>query len=95
MSNRKVLLRRLAQRLLPHNFNLRRKHGFSLPLQYWFSGAWGNYVKEVLSQADPDLFSQRAIQELIAGQHRGRANSQRLFALTIFELWRRQYNVSL
>jgi hypothetical protein len=35
------------------------------------------------------------IQRLIAGQHRGFANTARLFALTIIELWRREYRVTI
>ena len=33
--------------------------------------------------------------QLIEAQRRGLANEQRLFALTMFELWRREYRVSI
>ncbi|MGB0383221.1 MAG: asparagine synthase (glutamine-hydrolyzing) [Ardenticatenaceae bacterium] len=92
---RKVLLRRLAARLLPPQLDLKRKQGFSLPLQSWFKGEWGRYIESVLSETDPGLFDQQVIQSLIAGQNKGYANSQRLFALTMFELWRREYQVAL
>ena len=31
---------------------------------------------------------------LLRGQDRGRSNSERLFALVLFELWRREYGVT-
>jgi asparagine synthase (glutamine-hydrolysing) len=92
---RKILSRRLARRVLPAQLDLKRKQGFSLPLQEWFKGKWGDYCRDVLAEADTALFDRDTINTLIADQQRGRFNTQRLFALTIFELWRRQYNVSV
>ena len=91
---RKILPRRLAQRLLPARLNLTRKQGFSLPLKSWFNGEWGDYIKSILREADPQLFDQQMIQNLIADQYRGFSHTHRLFALTMFELWRRDYRVS-
>jgi asparagine synthase (glutamine-hydrolysing) len=94
-SHRKVLLRRLAMRLLPRDLDMRRKQGLSLPLASWFKRGWGHYVEEVLMDADPQLFSRTMIRGLLQGQKRGYSNANRLFALTMFELWRREYRVSL
>jgi asparagine synthase (glutamine-hydrolysing) len=92
---RKVLTRRLGRRLLPPALDLQRKQGFSIPLARWFGGRWGEYMTEVLSGADPHLFDAGEVQRLLRGQRRGAANSSRLFALTMFELWRREYRVAL
>jgi asparagine synthase (glutamine-hydrolysing) len=92
--DRKVLLRALASRILPQSLDLTRKQGFSLPLDAWFKGDWGRFVADVLREADPALFDRRAIDALLTAQRRGLGNTQRLFALTMFELWRRQYRVS-
>jgi asparagine synthase (glutamine-hydrolysing) len=92
---RKILTRRLARRLLPPQLDLQRKQGFSLPLNAWFKGDWGSFIEEVLLQADPHLFDRRLIQSLIAGQRYGYANTNRLFLLAMFELWRREYQVAL
>jgi asparagine synthase (glutamine-hydrolysing) len=92
---RKILPRSLAQKLLPSVLDLKRKQGFSLPLASWFKGKWGDHVSSVLGEADPRLFDRGVIQNLIAGQRRGFANTQRLFALTMFELWRREYRVTI
>jgi asparagine synthase (glutamine-hydrolysing) len=92
---RKILPRRLAQRLLPAALDLQRKQGFSLPLASWFRGSWGKFFEEVLGDASTDLFDRRTVLQLVEGQRRGRSNTNRLFALTMFELWRREYGASV
>jgi asparagine synthase (glutamine-hydrolysing) len=82
----KILPRRLAARLLPKGLDLRRKQGFAIPFKSWFRGNWGEFLLGILNDADPQLWNQRSIQSLVAGQRRGFGNSQRLFALTMFEL---------
>ncbi len=90
----KVLPRRLAARLMPPSLDLERKQGFSIPLGRWFDGAFGDYMEEVLAGTDSRLFKREAVAGLLAGQRRGYSNTSRLFALTMFELWRREYRVS-
>jgi asparagine synthase (glutamine-hydrolysing) len=92
---RKILPRRFAARLLPGGLDLARKQGFSLPLSNWLQGQWGRYVERVLADADPRIFDPATVRELIEGQQRGYSNAQRLFALVMFELWRREYRVSV
>jgi len=92
---RKILPRNLARRLLPSELDLTRKQGFSLPLKNWFKGNWGSYIESILVAADPRLFDQGMIRRLLASQRQGFANTHRLFALAMFELWRRHYDVSI
>jgi asparagine synthase (glutamine-hydrolysing) len=94
-SARKILLRRMAQRMLPASLDLTRKQGFSLPLASWLKGEWGTFMQEVLKNADRTLFDPRMIQSLLDGQKRGFSNTARLYALTMFELWRREYHVQV
>jgi asparagine synthase (glutamine-hydrolysing) len=95
-SERKILLRRLAAKLLPRSFDLTRpKRGFSLPLHAWFKGDWGRYMEEVLRESDGAIFDRKTVERLINGQKHNYNNTERLFALTIFELWRREYRISL
>jgi asparagine synthase (glutamine-hydrolysing) len=92
-SRRKILLQRLARRVLPSAFEAGRKQGFSVPLASWLAGAWGRYVREVLADADQRLFDRDILRRLLDGQRQGRDNAKRLFAVTLFELWRREYAV--
>jgi asparagine synthase (glutamine-hydrolysing) len=93
-SGGKLLLRRLARRLLPPDLDVTRKRGFSVPLAAWFRGPWGSFVSDVLSEAPADLFDRGTVAAIVAGQRRGLSNAHRLFSLAIFELWRREYGVS-
>ncbi len=95
-TSRKVLLKKLTTRLLPREFDQHRKQGFSIPLASWLqSGSWQSFFREVLLGSDNALFSKKVMSKLLDGQAKGRANSERLFALMMFELWRREYQVSI
>ena len=52
-------------------------------------------MTEVLMGADPIIFDKKVITSLIKGQRWGVSNTNCLFALTMFELWRREYKISL
>jgi asparagine synthase (glutamine-hydrolysing) len=94
-SDRKILLRMLARRVLPRGLDLQRKQGFSLPLKAWFKGEWGRYMADVLYSAPVELYDRREIRALLTGQEAGFSNAQRLFNLAILELWRREYDVRI
>jgi asparagine synthase (glutamine-hydrolysing) len=91
---KKVLLRRLAQKILPRQLDLMRKRGFAIPLETWFAGEWGARVRSVLSESDPAIFNRAAIEEIFAGHARWHNQAHRLFTLTMFELWRRHFRIS-
>jgi asparagine synthase (glutamine-hydrolysing) len=94
-AERKRVPRRLAERLLPPALDLKRKQGFSLPLASWFRGEWGVYMRQVLEEAPATLFAPAVIHGLVEGQRRGYSNTQRLFALVMLELWRREYAIEI
>jgi asparagine synthase (glutamine-hydrolysing) len=95
-TSRKILPKLLASRILPPEFDLHRKQGFSIPLASWLQGQeWGNFFREVLLEPKDSLFDRRFVADLFAGQELGRSNSERLFGLMLFELWRREYRVTV
>jgi asparagine synthase (glutamine-hydrolysing) len=90
----KILLKRLLAKMLPPDFDLQRKQGFSIPLANWLQEAeWDTFFREVLLAEDA-YFDRKFVTQLLDGQAKGRSNSERLFALVIFELWRREYDLS-
>jgi asparagine synthase (glutamine-hydrolysing) len=93
--SRKLLLKRLAARKLPPEFDQQRKQGFSIPLAAWLKdGPWRKSFEQILF--DPgSLFDHRAVKHLMDGLDRGRNNSESLFSLALFELWRREYRATL
>ena len=93
-TEKKILLKRLTARILPPEFDQQRKQGFSIPLGEWLKGgAFGKLFNDVLR--DPQCsFDAVAVDGLLRGQDKGRSNGERLFALVLFELWRREYAVT-
>ena len=70
-----------------------RKQGFSIPLHSWFRGDRGRFFHDVLDSSK--YFDRAVTRRLLRGQERGLVNTDRIFALTMFELWMREYNVSI
>jgi asparagine synthase (glutamine-hydrolysing) len=94
-TDKKILLKRMTARLLPPEFDQQRKQGFSIPLGEWLKGGTFNKLfNEVLR--DPQCsFDAGSVDDLLRGQAQGRSNGERLFALVLFELWRKEYALSL
>jgi asparagine synthase (glutamine-hydrolysing) len=93
-SERKIILKRLADRLLPPEFDKQRKQGFSIPLKEWLKdGPWRDLFYKVLL-SNECFFDEKIVRNLLAGQDKGRNNAERLFSLVLFELWRKEYNIS-
>lgn len=94
-SERKILPRMLLARLLPGVVDGMRKQGFSVPLASWLrQPEWSEAVKDWLLGARHRVFDEGVVRELISGHAAGRDNSERLFALVMFQLWRDQYHVT-
>jgi asparagine synthase (glutamine-hydrolysing) len=92
---RKILLGLLATRLLPAEFDPTRKHGFSVPLEEWLTrGASKELLQDALLSREA-CFERTAIRKLLARQHGGFSNAERLFGLAQFELWRREYAITI
>jgi asparagine synthase (glutamine-hydrolysing) len=92
--DKKILLKRLTARVLPPEFDRQRKQGFSIPLDVWLKdGPFRAVFHEVLR--DPQCsFDAQTIENLLRRQDKGDSNGERLFALVMFELWRREYGVT-
>lgn len=95
LNERKILLRRLAAKLLPPALDINRKRGFSIPIADWFRGAWGDEIEQVVMNAPPELLNRAVVASLFRGQRKGLNNGQRLFALAMLELWRKEYGIAL
>ena len=92
--NKKILLKNLTQKVLPSDFDSSRKQGFSIPINDWLKkGKFRDFFHNIL--LDPQtIFDRKVIEKLIKHQDMGFNNGERLFALLMFELWRREYEVS-
>ncbi|EMY69402.1 asparagine synthase (glutamine-hydrolyzing) [Leptospira vanthielii] len=92
---KKILLKKLCAKVLPPQFDKKRKQGFSIPLGSWLQkGNWKDSIHDILLSGNDSFFDKKYVQSLLDGQMKGRANSERIFGLALFELWRREYGVS-
>jgi asparagine synthase (glutamine-hydrolysing) len=93
-TDKKILLKRLTSRLLPPEFDQHRKQGFSIPLGDWLKdGKFRKLFREVLLDSQCS-FDADTVGGLLRGQDKGLRNGERLFALVMFELWRREYAIT-
>jgi len=70
----------LARRMLPPDFDMSRKQGFSIPLDDWLRADRCKKVREYISYL-PEFIERKEIENLIVGEMKGRTNGSRLFAL--------------
>lgn len=93
--DRKILLKKLASRLLPPEFDKQRKMGFGIPLDSWLAGGpWRSIFEEVLLDSGSP-FSRNEVLKLFQSLDKGRPVKEHLFCLMQFELWRKEYNVTI
>lgn len=92
---KKILLKRLAKRILPPQFDRNRKQGFVIPMTEWLkAGPFRDLYHSVLLNSN-SIFHLKTIRKLLKNQDRGYSNGERLFGLVLFELWRRKYTMTL
>ena len=85
-SQKKILLKRLTERLLPDGFDRQRKQGFSIPLNTWLKqGPFRDLFWDVLTQQN-GTFDRKAVNRLLRLQDLGLNNGERLFALVTMAL---------
>ena len=91
----KYLLKKLAEKYLPHEIIYRPKQGFVMPLTQWLDGALKPRMEHALSAGGlgkRGLFREGALQRVLRDHRTGRSNhAGRLWALTVLELWFAKY----
>lgn len=93
----KYLMRRLLSRYLPEDVCRRKKTGFNPPMGVWLNGPLRDVVQEFLS---PDAlrrggyFNPDAVARMLDEHQHGRRDyTWHLWALIVFEQWRRTYHI--
>ncbi len=85
---RKILLKKLARKVLPDNFNIERKQGFSMPLQSLFSeDKWREYFHQKVENADPYIFNKKNIYNLLNSLGPMHNNEERVAGIIFFMCW--------
>lgn len=78
----RLVERILGKRMLPPQLDVRRKQGFSIPLDDWMRNDKCNMVRACIPYL-PNCINRDEVERLISGLFRGRANGARLYALLV------------
>ncbi len=90
----KNILKRAMRGVLPDEIIDRPKRGFAVPLQYWFRGRLGPYVRDLLlgeSGRSRGLFNPRYVESLVERNDKGQNLDLQLWALISFEVWAKTF----
>ncbi len=95
-TQRKILLKGLARRVLPSGFDTERKQGFTPPLSTWLrQDRWSSLVMDVLAGSAAGVLDRGSVRRVLHKQQRNSKHSQRVFALLMLELWRKEFAIRL
>lgn len=91
----KWIFKKTVERLLPKENIYRRKEGFSIPIKHWLSVELRDLLEDSLSEkriAEGGFFQYEAIRKMMDAHIQGKENySHQLWALLVFEIWRKNY----
>jgi asparagine synthase (glutamine-hydrolysing) len=90
---RKYILKRAAEKLLPHDVVWRKKAGFGAPIRSWLRGPLRPLVEDLLSEETikrRGLFRPEEVKRIITANLSGREDyNLQVFQLMTLELWQR------
>jgi asparagine synthase (glutamine-hydrolysing) len=90
----KWIFKEAMRGILPDDIIDRRKHGFAIPLDLWFRGKLGGFVRDLLltkRSRERGIFNPAAIKSLVRSHEAGRRLDMELWTLLSFELWCRAF----
>jgi asparagine synthase (glutamine-hydrolysing) len=91
----KRLLKRLAERYVPHHAVHRRKVGFTVPLTRWFVGPWARFVRQALlsdQSLERGYFRPDVVRRIVNDHLDQRVDrEQGIWVLLAIEMWHRIY----
>ncbi len=89
---KKYILKQLAKRYLPKNFNYERKHGFGVPLSSWFDEALSERLKQIFHRGDSGYLKKAEVFRYIKLHKTGVSNySKKLFSILMWEEWYQRF----
>jgi asparagine synthase (glutamine-hydrolysing) len=89
-SNKKYILKKIAEKYLPHKCIYRPKQGFNVPLEYWFKDKLSKYIEtKLLNKNFLELgFDKNYIKETLNKHKAGKENNEnKLYSLLMLSLW--------
>lgn len=92
----KAILTALARRHLPEVVWNRPKHGFSVPLQALFNGAWQDVARDAIAQCGQiaPFLDASQVQRAFEGARAGKASRRLAYTFVVLLLWLRRNRLS-
>ena len=91
----KIVLKRLAERYLPHETIYRRKVGFTVPLTRWFAGPWRGLINDVLLSdrcLDRGYYNADVVRGIVSDHVNRRVDrEQGIWLMLSLEIWHRLF----
>jgi asparagine synthase (glutamine-hydrolysing) len=94
LNERKILLKRLAKRLLPQELDLDRKQGFTIPISEWIGPNVVDGWREECRDQIRSILSGPAAGALLLRRN-DQAADHFLYAIILLTSWMRQYRISV
>jgi asparagine synthase (glutamine-hydrolysing) len=94
LKERKILLKRLAKRLLPESLDLNRKQGFTIPISEWIGPKVVDGWREECADQIRSILSGREAAGFLRRRN-GQAADHFLYAMIMLTSWMRQYRISV
>lgn len=92
--NEKYILKQIAKDILPKKIFKRRKHGFNVPIDYWFENTLGDLLIQLLDRNKHNLYNKHYVYELLeylkfakGGFKARNVIAQKLWTVLVFEMW--------
>ena len=82
-------MRNLAKKHLPETVWNRKKHGFSVPLQSLFNGAWSEPIDDLVSRCDDiaPFLNYQAVQEVWSSSKSKKASRRLAYTFAVLLQW--------
>lgn len=91
----KIILKMLGKKILPDNFILERKQGFSFPLgDLLLSENWRVYFLNKIDNFESDILNKNFAKGLLERRNSYRTNHRVLFSIIQFICWYEKHNIS-
>lgn len=90
----KSILKDAFKKVLPKQITNRRKHGFDVPIDYWFKNVLGDKLKALLRSNNHKLYNKTYVLKLLEKAKKTGRNykmnfilAQKLWSILMFEMW--------
>ena len=94
MNQKKIFLKEICKKFFPKSFDFNRKQGFSIPLADWLinDDKIKDLVFDNLYNSDT-FFNKEFVNKIYNGLKKGYSNSEKIFCLLQFEIWRKKNKI--